>query len=236
MKPFGTICFGVMKPKCNFLATTKEGNFWRKNCDAFVEQNTLPTLKHAGGSIMLWGCVAAGPQEILFEWKEEWIPLYINREVPPGKTDEGFGMATTVLRLLKHSVNARNISGLEVFCLCYWPWLFFSWSSWWLSRKSKSKIVRDTQPSIQWTLSKQLEDLNFADDVSLLPHKQQHAKLKITRLSVEAAKTGLKLCGLKTNRNFRSTYTERTSGHFTNLGSIVSKNGGSDDGAIWLRR
>ena len=45
MKPFGTICFGVTKPKLNFLATTK----------AIAEKNTWPNLKLGSGSIMLWG-------------------------------------------------------------------------------------------------------------------------------------------------------------------------------------
>ena len=36
-----------------------------KKDEAFVDKNTLPTAKHWGGSIMLWGCVGAGAQEIL---------------------------------------------------------------------------------------------------------------------------------------------------------------------------
>ena len=31
-----------------------------KKGEAFVEKSTMPTVKHVGGSIMLWGCVAAG--------------------------------------------------------------------------------------------------------------------------------------------------------------------------------
>ena len=40
--------------KLNFLATTKEGIFWRKKDEAFVEKNTLPTVKHGGGFIIVW--------------------------------------------------------------------------------------------------------------------------------------------------------------------------------------
>ena len=33
---------------------------WRKNGEDFGEKNNLPTMKHGGQSIMLWGCVATG--------------------------------------------------------------------------------------------------------------------------------------------------------------------------------
>uniref|UniRef100_A0A8C5PAN1 Tc1-like transposase DDE domain-containing protein n=1 Tax=Leptobrachium leishanense TaxID=445787 RepID=A0A8C5PAN1_9ANUR len=38
--------------------TSKSTRAWLKN-KAYEEKNTLPTVKHGGGSIMLWGCFAS---------------------------------------------------------------------------------------------------------------------------------------------------------------------------------
>jgi hypothetical protein len=33
---------------------------WRKKGEACMPKNIIPTVKHVGGSIMLWGCFAVG--------------------------------------------------------------------------------------------------------------------------------------------------------------------------------
>ena len=91
MKPFGTLRFGLVKPKLNFLATTKKG-------EAVVEKNALPTMKHGGVLIMLWGSVAARGSKVSpgIEVEERLgIParqrpkayLEIDHELPLGKTE-----------------------------------------------------------------------------------------------------------------------------------------------------
>ena len=32
---------------------------WRRKNEAYTEKNTMPTVKHGGGSVMLWGCFAS---------------------------------------------------------------------------------------------------------------------------------------------------------------------------------
>ncbi|PVD19664.1 hypothetical protein C0Q70_20154 [Pomacea canaliculata] len=88
----------------------------------------------------------------------------------------------------------------------------------WVMRKT----TQDNNTGIQWTFTKQLEDLDFADDISLLYHRQQHAQTKLSKLAEEAEKTGLKI-------NKKKTENILETDHFTYLGSIVSKDAGADD-------
>nr|KAG5711950.1 hypothetical protein BaRGS_026391 [Batillaria attramentaria] len=91
---------------------------------------------------------------------------------------------------------------------------------------------------IQWTFSKQLEDLDFADDIALLSHKQQDAQEKLNRVAEEAEKTGLKINISKTEV-MRVNHKQQDPiqlhqedikevDKFVYLGSVVSKDGGTD--------
>ena len=55
LKPFGTMCFGLTKPKYELFGHHQRRYLLEKKGEAFVEKNTLPTVKHGGGSILLWG-------------------------------------------------------------------------------------------------------------------------------------------------------------------------------------
>ena len=59
----------------------------------------------------------------------------------------------------------------------------------WIMKQATS----DKKTGIQWTFTKQLEDLDFADDISLLSHRHQDAQEKLSRLAKEAEKTGLNI-------------------------------------------
>lgn len=92
---------------------------------------------------------------------------------------------------------------------------------------------------IQWTLTAKLEDLDFADDVSLLSHQFQQIQLKTEAIYNTAQTTGLEINTAKT-KSFRINTQNNSAitldgrsiedvNQFTYLGSIVSKSGGADD-------
>ena len=105
----------------------------------------------------------------------------------------------------------------------------------WVMRQSTA----GQRTGIQWTLMKQLEDLDFADDISLLSHKQQDAQEKLCRVAEEAEKTGLRINIGKTevmrvnNRQqdpVRLHHEDiKEVDKFVYLGSVVSKDGGADE-------
>ena len=102
----------------------------------------------------------------------------------------------------------------------------------WVMRQSTA----GQRTGIQWTFTKQLEDLDFADDISLLSHKQQDAQEKLCRLAAEAEKTGLQINIGKTEAMRVNNKQDdplrlhqeniKEVDKFVYLGSVVSKDGG----------
>jgi len=46
--------------KFNIFGHDGPSKVWRKPNEALKEKNLIPTIKHGGGNVMVWGCVAAG--------------------------------------------------------------------------------------------------------------------------------------------------------------------------------
>jgi len=106
------------------------------------------------------------------------------------------------------------------------------------------ETTREQRNGIQWKLGEQLEDLEFADDISLVSSNNQQMQDKTAQLTANSIKLGLRRNVSKTKvmkvncTNSRPVKTRDTIleevTSFVSLGSVVSIDGGSDE-AIKVR-
>ena len=61
-----------------------------------------------------------------------------------------------------------------------------------------SEVANEGRRGLQWDMMKNLEDLDFADDITLMSHTYQYIQDKTTAMEREAAKLGPKINVKKT--------------------------------------
>ena len=101
------------------------------------------------------------------------------------------------------------------------------------------QVTCNSRTGIQWSMTEQLEDLDFADDLALLAHTQQQMQEKSGKLEDTAALLGLKTNSSKTkvmriNSNNNTPITMNQNqleevASFTYLGTIISVDGGTEE-------
>lgn len=68
---------------------------WHKNGEAFNPKNTIPTVKHGGGNLMLWGCfLANGPGNLITvnsTMKKEQYMKILNNNIRQSAEKLGLG-------------------------------------------------------------------------------------------------------------------------------------------------
>ena len=124
-----------------------------------------------------------------------------------------------------------SFTGVRQGCLLS-PFLFLLAIDWLMKQTTMGH--RD---GIQWSLLRQLEDLDFADDLALLSHSNAQMQNKTTRLNNLASNLGLHIHKNKTKIlrinaenepiTLADSPIEEVEG-FTYLGSVLNKNGGTD--------
>ena len=104
------------------------------------------------------------------------------------------------------------------------------------------KVTSGGRRGIRWTLTSVLEDLDYADDISLLAHRHQDIQDKNNALATTAGNLGLKINITKTGHlrmSSRNNESILVNGevvdeidHFTYLGSKVSTSGDGEEGVL----
>lgn len=125
------------------------------------------------------------------------------------------------------------LTGVRQGCLLS-PFLFLLCIDWVMKETTSNR-----RTGIQWSLTEQLEDLDFADDLALLAHTHQQMQEKSGKLEETAALLGLKINSSKTkvmrinSKNNTPITMDQNSledvNSFTYLGSIISVEGGTED-------
>ena len=189
------------------------------------------------------------------EWKS---PLYVNfvdYEKAFDSVDRDtlwrllrhYGVPTKLVSIIKNSYDGMQCrvihegqltrqfqvrTGVRQGCLLS-PFLFLLAIDWIMKTSTEQR-----RNGVQWTLWKQLEDLDFADDLALLSHNQQQMQEKTTILAATSTQVGLRIHKDKTKvmrANTTSVEPIILGGQaleevdsFTYLGSIIDNQGGTD--------
>ena len=117
------------------------------------------------------------------------------------------------------------LTGVRRGCLLS-PFLFLLCTDW-----TMKQVTNNSRTSIQWSLTEQLEDLDFADDLALLAHTHQQMQEKSHKLEITAAPLGFKINSSKTklmrinNKNNTPITMDQNQledvTSFTYLGSVI---------------
>ena len=99
--------------------------------------------------------------------------------------------------------NFQVRTGVRQGCLLS-PFLFILVIDWVMKTATKEK-----RNGIQWTILTQLDDLDFAEDLALLPHSHKQMQDKTTELAFISARVGLKINKRKT-KILRTNATRQT--------------------------
>ena len=141
-------------------------------------------------------------------------------------------MSCRVVHVGQTSDSFKVNTGVRQGCLLS-PFLFILVIDWIMKTTTSGK-----KNGIQWTLLKQLNDLDFADDLALLSHNRNQMQEKTNSLENTSAGTGLRINKQKTELmriNATASTPVTIKGEpikevesFVYLGSIVDRQGGTD--------